>query len=152
MADLSPAVLTIVGTTVGGIIAATAGLLQARSQASTQERILDKRLDHETKIAEDARRAAQEAREADARAARQAEERNTLLKLGDAINATYVGGGDSNWMYTRGLAYQINDPVLWKLVAPHNDDPRRMDHLVARAAYLLRVPDPERRTDDGHVS
>jgi hypothetical protein len=72
VADLGPAILTIVGTSIGGLIAASAGIAQARMQAGIETR----RLDYELRRTDDERRAATESD-------RLAVERAVLLRLVD---------------------------------------------------------------------
>jgi hypothetical protein len=138
VADLGPAIVTIIGTSIGGAIAAGAGILQARSQ----ERIETRRLTHEQQAA----RAAQET--ADREAARQ-RERDALIGLGQAVYE-YVGDGTFMGMAdVRRYAYQVNDAVLHQLVEASSGQRFRDGELLRRAGYLLHT-EPGDRTPTGH--
>ena len=145
MADLGPGWIAVIGTSIGGLIAAGAGLLQGKSQ----ERIEEKRLDHELRLAEERERAAAAQREVEARAAALAEERAVLVELGTAIRdavASRLRGGDFQQPYAdvtnvRRLAYLVDDEVLHALAhdfqAGHNDE-----ELLSRVGYYFECQTP----------
>jgi hypothetical protein len=144
VADLGPAILAIVGTSIGGLIAAGAGIAQAKSQ----ERIEEKRLAAEREAAQDARRAAEAAELRAGQAEQRAREREALVGLGQAVRNALQGTGATydKVAEVRRLAYQVDDRELHDLVEAGN---LRDGELLARAGYLIRT-DPEDRTLTGH--
>jgi hypothetical protein len=136
VADLGTGIVAIISTSVGGLIAAGAGIAQAR----TQERIETRRLEHEREAASDARRAADEAE-------LRARERAALIDLGIAVGSYLRGGAtDVEVAEIQRQGYQVDDTVLHKLVEMGNYN---NGALLRRAGYLLRT-EPANRTDDGH--
>lgn len=139
VADLGPAILTIVGTSIGGMIAASAGIAQARMQA----RIETRRLDHELRRTDDERRAAAESD-------RLGVERAVLLRLVDEA-ARIAGTAATNQavVHVRALTYQVDDAVLRGMAS--QDMWYREPEFLQRIGYLLRTPNVDDRTATGHL-